>query len=167
MRLTKLWRDLYRYVNTSSPSTSILVYISVSYGNTVLRPINIALLCLNTAANEEPLYSSTLLASSAAWFSKDSKSWFYFPLIDKEDAQLKKVMFSCTVKAVELAWAFAVECSTDQPDVEQTAGSIHCKDKTRLHRIWFVCSSCEFCETRSSNKSRTCFPGRVLALDWG
>lgn len=49
--------------------------------------------------------------------------------------QLKKVLFSYTVEAVELARAFAVECNTDQPDVEQTTGSIHCKDKTRLHRI--------------------------------
>lgn len=40
-----------------------------------------------------------------------------------------------TVEAVELARAFAVECNTDEPDVEQIARSINCKAKTRLHRI--------------------------------
>lgn len=46
-----------------------------------------------------------------------------------------KSVFVCTVEAVELARTFAVECNTDEPDVEQITRTINCKVKTRLHRI--------------------------------
>lgn len=151
MRLTRLWRDLYRCV-------IIQHFIIIFFCFYILCSKPKILQLMKSPSTPQRFWLPLLHDSVKLW---NPVSSFSFDSL-RGDAQLKKVLFSYTVEAVELARAFSVECSTDKPDVEQTTGSINGKDKTRLHRIWLVCSSCWICETCSSNQSGTCFFGGML-----
>lgn len=151
MRLTKLWRDLYRCV-------IIQHFIIIFFCFYILCSKPKLLQLMKSPSTPQRFWLPLLHDSVNALKS----CFFFFLWFVKRIRSLKKVLFSYTVEAVELARAFSVECSTDKPDVEQTTGSINGKDKTRLHRIWLVCSSCWICETCSSNQSGTCFFGGML-----